>query len=201
VPNPESPLPPGPSGLRTQDSGLSRFARLLSILGHPLLLVPLTVAVTTRNWRPTAIIAATTVLPLVLVLLRRVRRGTWSDFDVSRRDQRAGLYHVGFAVLALTAVALYLLGTSAAMLRGVAAAAVMFGLGLAGNRFLKISLHLMLATYCAVVVTRIYPATLLPVIPFLFALAWSRHHLGHHTPAELLTGTIIGLGAGWFALA
>jgi len=177
---------------RPRLSSTTALARALSILGHPFLLGPLTIAALTRSLFWAAVLAASTTVPLLVIIARNVRRGAWSDFDVSRHEQRSGLYYAGLPLMALAAVLLYLLDASPALLRGVAAATVMFLAGLLGNRFLKISMHMMVAAFCTVALARTYPWSPLATIPFLAALAWSRRHLDRHTWPEIATGIAIG---------
>src|SRR5687767_5341899 len=178
-----------------------RLARILSVAGHPLVLIPLTLALTTRSWQVTALLAATTTLPLAVVLLRQVRRGTLSDLDVSRREERSGLYYVAIPLLAVGAIAVYLTGGSPVLLRGLAATAGMFTVGLLANRFLKISMHMMLAVYCAVLVVRTHPWSAVAILPFVLAVAWSRWRLQRHTVAELAVGGALGAAAGFYVIA
>lgn len=177
---------------RPRLSSTTALARALSLLGHPFLLAPLTIAALTRSLFWAAVLAASTTVPLLLVITRNVRRGAWSDFDVSRHEQRSGLYYAGLPLMAFAAVLLYLLDASPALLRGVAAATVMFLLGLLGNRFLKISMHMMVAAFCTVALARAYPWSPLGTITFVAALAWSRRHLDRHTWPEIATGIILG---------
>ena len=174
----------------------TRVARTLSAVLHPFVAGPLTAALATRSWRWTAAIAATTVLPLTLVLVRRTRAGTWTDFDVSRREQRPGFYFVAIPLIAVTAILVTWLGAPPWFLRSFAAIAFFFVAGLLGNRFLKISLHMMFGAFCAVIIARLYPWSPALTVPLLAALAWSRWHLGRHTPAEIAVGLAIGLAGG-----
>lgn len=182
-------------------SGLSSttLARGISVAGHPFVLIPLMIAAATRNWVWAAVVGAGTILPLLAITIRNVRRGSWSDHDVSQHGQRLGLYRAAFPLLAVSAVLLYALDASPRMLRGVAAAAVMLALGVAGNRFLKISLHMMTAGYCAVVIGRLYPQSAWALVLAAAAIAWSRRRLDRHTWAEVIVGTVIGAAAGWVA--
>lgn len=175
-----------------------RVARVLSVALHPFVIGPLTAALATRNWRLTAILAATTVLPLVILLIRRTRRGEWSDFDVSRRDQRPGLYYAALPALAVTALVVWRLNAPAYFLRSLLAIAFLFAAGLLGNRFLKISLHMMFGAFCLLVVARLYPWSLFLTLPLLASLAWSRWRLERHTPAEIAAGLLLGTIAGAF---
>jgi len=177
-----------------------QFARVVSVAGNPLFLVPLTVAAATHSWTSAALVAATTTLPLIVITLRNVRRGTWADFDVSRRDQRLGLYRAGAPLLLLASAILYATGAHPRMMRSVLAALLMFVAGLVGHRFLKISMHMMFSTFCGVLIMWLYPWSAAALVPFLLLIAWSRHHLGRHTLAEIAVGTAIGIAAGFLAV-
>jgi len=168
------------------------LARAISIAGHPFVLIPLMIAVATRNWVWTAIVGACTILPLFVIVLRNVRRGVWSDHDVSRHEQRGGLYRVLLPLFAGTTLVLYLMGAGPGMMRGFAAGAVMLLLGALGNRFLKISMHMMAAAFCGVTIARLYPAATFAIVPLVAAIAWSRRKLERHTWAEVAVGMAIG---------
>lgn len=175
-------------------------ARGISAAGHPLVVIPLTVALTTRSATWTVVIAATTIVPLTLVIARNVRRGTWSNFDVSSRDQRSGLYFWTLPLLALAAAVLYFLGAGPHVLRPFAAAAAMLAAGVIGNRFLKTSLHMMFAGFCGVMVGWLYPIAIVPLALAAGAIAWSRLHLERHTVTEIAVGTLLGVAAGLFSV-
>lgn len=173
-----------------------RIARILSAALHPFIVAPLTAAIVTRNWRWTGAIAATTILPLTVLLIRRTRRRVWTDFDVSHRDQRPGLYYAALPLLALAALAVWSLDAPLWFLRSFVAIACLFAAGLIGNRFLKISLHMMLGAFCLVGLARLSAWSLFLTVPLLASLAWSRWRLERHTAAEIATGLLLGLVAG-----
>lgn len=179
---------------RSRLSSTILVARVVSIAGHPFLLIPLTVAAATRSARWTAVVAAATVLPLTAVVLRNVRSGRWSDFDVSRHDQRRGLYRAAAPLLLACTAILRLLGATPMMLRATAAAAAMFLCGYLLNRWLKVSLHLMCAAFCAVLLG--YAWTWIAVA----AIGWSRRKLERHTMPEIVVGLVLGAGAGCAAV-
>jgi hypothetical protein len=184
---------------RPRLSSTSALARALSVLGHPFILLPLTIAALTRSLFWTTVIAATTTVPLLAIIARKVRRGAWSDFDVSRHEQRSGLYYAGIPLIAFCALLLYFLGASPEMMRGIAAGSLMFLAGLLGNRFLKISMHMMFAAFSTITLARTYPSSLYGTLPFLTAIAWSRRHLDRHTWTEIAVGTLIGAICGALA--
>lgn len=175
------------------------LARAVSVAGHPFLLVPVTIALVTGNWIPAAAIAATMTLPMLVITMRRVRRGTWSDHDVSRREQRTGLYRIALPLLVPMTVVLYLLGAERQMLRGVAAAAFMLLAGLLLHRWLKTSMHMMAAAYCAALVVRVYPSWWVAAVAVVLAIAWSRLALQRHTLPEVMVGAALGAACGWWA--
>lgn len=176
------------------------MARALSLAGHPFFVIPLTVALLARSWRYAAIIAVTTTLPLALIIARNVRRGAWSDADVSRHDQRSSLYYAMIPVLLISGAVLYLTGASPDLLQGVIAGAVMLAAGLLANRFLKVSMHLMFDAYCAINIASVLPILSPLLVLFLAAVAWSRRKLDRHTWPELAAGTAIGVVVGaWTA--
>ncbi|HEX6097755.1 MAG TPA: hypothetical protein VF432_15620 [Thermoanaerobaculia bacterium] len=173
-----------------------RVARILSAVLHPFVIAPVTLALATRNWRWAAALAATMVLPLTLVLIRRTRRGAWTDLDVSRREQRPGLYYAAIPLLALAIFVFWRMGAPPRLLRSFVAVAFLFAAGLIGNRFLKISLHMMIGAFCLVAIAYGSPASLFLTVPLAGALAWSRWRLERHTPAEIAVGLLLGLTAG-----
>ena len=152
-----------------------------------------------RFGRQAHVLAATFVLPLTVILIRRTRRGAWSDFDVSRREQRPGLYYAAIPLLALAVFVLWRMGASPQFLKSFLAVAFLFAAGLLGNRFLKISLHMMFGAFCVVILAHVSPMSLFLTLPLLAALAWSRWKLECHTPAEIAVGLTLGLAAGLFA--
>ena len=135
-----------------------------------------------------------------MIVLRNVRRGVWSDHDVSRHEQRGGLYRVLLPLFAVTALVLYFMGAGPGMMRGFAARAVMLLLGALGNRFLKISMHMMAAAFCGITIARLYPTAAFAIVPLVAALAWSRRKLERHTWAEVFVGLAMGTASALIAM-
>jgi hypothetical protein len=187
-----SPAPPPAAPLR-------RLASFLSTAGHPFVLVPLTIFSVTRSWLWTAVVASTTTLPMLFVLLRKVRKGDWSDHDVSRHEERGGFYYVAFPLMACAALAFHLLDAPAGMMRGLLAGVAMLAVGFAANRWLKVSVHMLFGAFCCVLLARQFPATIPILAAFLPSLAWSRRYLDRHTWAEIAVGLVTGFAGGVFA--
>lgn len=197
-----------PQSPRTVRRTRHEIARWISILGHPFLLIPaLVAAVTVRRLPPrqAAFLVGTVVLvavvPMLLLIARRVRSGAWTNYDISVREQRAGMYPVALAITAATALVLAWAQVPGPILRGVLAILVLIGLAALINLWLKISLHTAFAVFTALAVL---PSRGLATgaLVLALAIAWSRLELGRHTVAEVIGGALLGavVGGGAFLL-
>jgi hypothetical protein len=77
-------------------------ARWLSIIAHPFVMVGVMVgaAVASRHsageaLRSVLIVAAFTIVPLLVLMVRQVRAGAWTNADASNMSERPILYTVG----------------------------------------------------------------------------------------------------------
>lgn len=183
---------------------LSRLqaARLLSIIGHPGLLMPVAVAVGAAQSgvplaRVQAVVAAAVAVAAVIGVysLWQVRRGRWTHVDASLPHERRQLNP--FVLVLLFAVALLLAATGASRHGAIGAAVcgLLVGAALALQRWMKLSLHAAFAVFAAALVTPQW-AVSLPMAALALGVAWSRLVLGRHTPAEVLTGLLLGALAG-----
>jgi membrane-associated phospholipid phosphatase len=141
------------------------------------------------------LVGAFTILPLLVLMVRQVRRGAWQTVDASRKAERRILYAVG-GIVALALLAFLLLFHSESFLiRGTAGILAMLAVCALVTRWIKVSLHMTfaaLATTTLILMGSRAGWFLLPLVP---ALAWSRLTLGKHTLAEVLLGLVIGAAA------
>jgi hypothetical protein len=86
-----------------------RVAWWVSVLGHPFVLIPLLVGYVTARVLPPGraamvlrLVVAGTVLPMLWIISRRVRSGAWTNYDVSVREQRAGMYPAALVIAGAT---------------------------------------------------------------------------------------------------
>jgi membrane-associated phospholipid phosphatase len=172
-------------------------ARSPSILGHPLVVLPVAVATLVLHER---ISAAPLIVSLICgiagVVLAfsfwQVRRGQWQHIDASARAERRSLNIFLAVVLFLgAAVAFYQLpgpGLSLGLLlSGLLIVAVMLV-----SPWVKLSLH---AAFAAFAVLLLWPLKLWHVALASVAAAaicWSRVVLGRHTIVEVLGGSFLG---------
>jgi membrane-associated phospholipid phosphatase len=187
-----------------------RVARWLSILGHPLLVLPgvaLAVGAASGGSRRQLGIAA-----LALVLLAatiqlaswwQVRQGRWQHVDASQRHERRGLNRFLLVLLAGAAVFFATVSPQPALALGLSCAAAMIAAGMVLARWLKLSLHASFAVFSAALLWALGPTAMALGLAFAAAVAWSRWVLGRHRRRELLAGALAGAAAGlgfWWLL-
>jgi hypothetical protein len=181
-------------------------ARMISIVGHPVLVVPGAVLVgvsgiasppVLRQALFSAVLVAAAVMAYSAV---QVRRGRWSHVDASVREERQQLNLFLAVLLVLVAGVLWLTGRSCGVVAGVTSAALLAAAAHAVRRWCKVSLHVAFATWS--------PAFLWPrlgavmvVLALAAAIAWSRLVLRRHTRADVIAGGLLGLGVGVVFLA
>jgi membrane-associated phospholipid phosphatase len=179
------------------------LARWLSIVFHPFVMIGVMVgaAAASRQTageavRSVGVVAVFTIVPLAVLMWRRVRRGEWENADASNRTERPILYLVGgLAVIALLAY-LLVVRPQPFMVRGVVATLGMFAVCGVATRWMKVSLHMAFAALAATTLALMRVPLGYVLLAMLPAIMWSRLALGRHTPLEVVLGTIIGAGTG-----
>lgn len=136
------------------------------------------------------------ILPLTIYLAINVRRGRYSDWSISIREQRYNIYilaGVCFVILVLTfiwasAPAIALACLYAALSTVVIAALI--------NRLVtKISLHAVAMAGCAAALFWVSPPLGLLLVLAGIAVSWARMHLKHHTLGQILLGWGVTAGS------
>jgi len=176
------------------------FARWISIVAHPFVMVALMVGgAALRLGSPAdaaqtmALVAVATVLPVAILMLLQVRRGAWSNVDASNREERPLLFAVGAAGLVALAGYTLLANPGSFLLRGALGTLGMMAACAVATRWIKVSLHLAFATLAATTLVLLgswLGWALVPVVPLL---AWSRLRLGRHRVAEVVVGAAAGV--------
>lgn len=180
-----------------------RVARWVSIVAHPFVLIPVLVAITTVRALPPAraalvigVVLAVAILPMQWIVTRRVRRGSWSDHDVSIREQRTGFYPFAVGLAVMTVLLLLLFKPPSSVMRGTLAVVFLVAVAYPINLFHKISLHTAFAVFFALA---LFPlGTVAAAIGGLVAVAvpWSRLELRRHSASEVITGAVLGAVVG-----
>lgn len=177
------------------------LARTLSILGHPLVVMPASVlvlaAVQGRDARALSAMALALFAMASVVMgwsAWQVRRGGWTHVDASAPSERRGLNRFLLAMLLLSTALAW--STQREVAIGLALSAVVVGSGLLTARWLHLSLHVAFAVYAAVLLLRIgWPACAAGLV-FACAVAWSRLSLRRHVLRDVLAGAAAGALAG-----
>jgi membrane-associated phospholipid phosphatase len=179
------------------------------VAGHPLLTLSLfSVYVAFRELSlPNAVLVSGLLvggvaLPVSWHNYRRVRRGQYTNFDVSDRHQRARFYPVLIGLVAAVAGLLALTGQPPPFSYGALCLLGLLVGSYGANRFLKVSLHTSLSVYLAWAVYLLSPPAGVAMAGLSALVAASRLVLGRHTLPEILVGALMGLvaGAGFYGL-
>lgn len=180
---------------------LMPLARAVSILGHPLLVLPLAALalMLTRRVAPSALLttmAAMLTLAALLMLWsrRQVARRRWAHVDASAPGERRTLNRSALAVLALVCMAAWLAGaTGLALGAGLSAGILLAALASAG--LCHLSLHVAFACFAAGIAWTASPALGAAFALLAAGVAWSRLSLARHVPRDLVAGACAGSAA------
>lgn len=178
------------------------IARSVSILGHPLVVMPAAVLALMvlqsggRNagWALAGLLA--TGLLIMLFSRHQVRRGRWQHVDASGKEERSSLNRFLLALLIVATLACLLGGASRPMTLGLGLSAAMLVVAMATARWCKLSLHLAFATFAALLLASLSWWVGLAGLLFAAVVAWSRLHMQRHVPRDLIAGGCTGLLAG-----
>jgi len=185
--------------VHTAPTPTDRFARVGSLVFHPpLIVIPtlLIAMVQTGSTLSQALLwtllsAAIVNVPVAVLIFSSVRSGRYSDPSVSIREQRTSLYAVGGVCLVILLVVLVVGKAPVIIIACLVSAVLATVVGYWINRYTKLSLHSAAMAGCATVLL----ITALPVGVFMAVMTplvgWSRIHLKHHTPAQILIGWMV----------
>ncbi len=180
-----------------------KIAKIISIIGHPLLTIPLFVAImmfafedAEKAWLNSALIIGCIFLPLCLRMYFKSKNGTYTNFDVSDRIQRKTLFAFIIPIMIVVTIILFLIRPASNFSISVLFGTILVIISQITNLFIKSSLHVSLNIYLAALAMT---ANLqIGIVIFLLTgiIAWSRIALGRHTRKEVIFGCIIGLVIG-----
>lgn len=179
---------------------LNRLAEVVSELGgpSPLLLVGLLqVGLPYGAIAPTLVGVVTMAIVPYLATIWMSRAGRLSDRFIADRKQRAPILVATLVLVILGAVAIWLMKAPPALTWLSLTAAVALVIITPITLVWKISIHATIAAFFAGLQIQLYgPIGLVAVIVPL-TVAWARHRLRAHTPAQLLAGLALGALLAW----
>jgi len=178
---------------------MKTLARVISYLFNPILLlvfVPFILLYrTTNEFSIAAFWTGYTLIFLIAIgayMLYEVKRGRFTDLDVSKREQRPVLF-----IMCIIFTVLYMLGLW--LLKGpfplfIVAVGIVVGIILASiiNMWIKASLHM--ATLAALIfsISVVYGGWYSLLLLLFPLVAWARLRLKRHTMQEVIVGGIFG---------
>ena len=181
-----------------------RVAAVVSTLGHPLVtgsgFTLFLVGQRLRGaaaWWVAGSMLALVVVPISLWNLRQMRRGAYTNFDVSERAHRHSFYPVLLGLLGVAAGALWRQGMAVplAFRYGLLAVWALLLVCYLLNFWLKVSLHAALSFFLAYVLGQLYPEWGWLAGMAAVLVAASRLVLGRHALPELVAGAALGVAA------
>ena len=185
----------------------TKFAKLISTLGHPFLTVPVFVFFLLFShepvWKATllsSLIVGGVFIPIALKTYRGVRKGTYTNLDVSDQSERQRWF-IAMTILVLVVTIILWATNQERTLRLATTCALMLLLtAQVVNTIVKASMHMAFHTFLSFLI--LYFSWPIGVLFFLFApvLAWSRLHLNRHVLKEVVIGMLMGAffgGAFW----
>lgn len=175
----------------------SSFARIVSIAGHPAVLVPVAALIASPGHMGPAALAVSLVCAGAVFgySLHKARRGDWVHIDASVPAERAQLNsRVSIGLLA-AAGALSLTGLHVGFPLVVGLSGLIVATGHVFRGVAKLSLHVAFAVFAAFLVwpNHIAAAALALTVA---GVAWSRTALRRHLAADIILGSLAGVAAG-----
>lgn len=181
---------------------MKAVANGLSIAAHPFVMVALMVGVASvRLHAPgealtsVVLVVGCTVVPVLVLMIRQVRRGVWENADASNRRERPVLFAVGVITTAGLLTYLVTVQPESFLVRGLAAALGMLAVCALVSRWIKVSLHMAFAAFAATGLSLMGSPVGYALLAVVIPLGWSRLALRRHSLAEVTLGAAIGVAA------
>lgn len=174
-----------------------RLASFISSVGSPVVLFPAIISflvIKESGWeraRPALLVLLAVFALLSLFILFRKMSGKVSNLDVSDRSQRARNVYLPSLLLVALAVG-YFYWTGQPFVKQSLYVGSLLLTCFAINRYKKISLHTVVATYLSGLVLSGYFWAGTSLFVFAALIAWSRVVLGRHTREEVMLGWVVG---------
>jgi membrane-associated phospholipid phosphatase len=183
----------------------TKIAKCISIIGHPLLTIPVFVLTALFNFESVEKASGISVLiiggifiPLIVKMYHGERSGKYSNFDVSNKSERQSWYTYVLILLAVITLTAFITGQSRTVCLSLLFSTLLLCTSQFINRFIKSSLHISLNVFLFFMILHMNPVIAFGFAPVICLIAWARLALKRHTPKELVMGALIGFS--WGAL-
>lgn len=133
------------------------------------------------------------ILAVAAFVIIGVRLGVFSNFDVSKREQRPLLFSFSAFAAFCYLLSILILDGPKVLLIGFFALTLGLLAIIIINRWIKASIHLAIATGVLLFVGIVYKGYFFLPLILIPLLAWSRVKMKEHTPMETVIGSILGI--------
>ena len=187
---------------------LDRLARAISILGHPLLVLPAALALPAVLHEADHATLRSMLMGFALfaaLLLGwswwQVRHGRWAHVDASEPSERKALNRMLLVAIAIGALLAWLRSPTPDLAMALALSACIVAIAMLTARGCKLSLHAAFAVYAAGLLWPLGVVWVGAGCVFAGIVAWSRLQLSRHRPRDIVAGVAAGsLAAGGYWL-
>ena len=176
-----------------------KSANVISGLSHPLLttsvllLFLINFTELKMHTRVVYLIIGLNILPTLLWLYLKTKNGSYTNFDVSNRKQRNSLYAFMIFMMITSAYLLYQYNTLQIVFVGFVLGLLMVITSFFFNRYLKVSLHILINTYLIICLFIVNKPLFYILLTLMICVGWSRIFLNRHSLKEVAVGFVIGL--------
>lgn len=175
------------------------IAKYISIIGHPFVTIPifLIIILFAREGIDNPKTLATMIIggifaPIALVTYIRVKKGKYTNLDVSDRRQRQRWFLLTTALVLIVTALLWITRQDLLVCIAMTTSLFLMIVSQLVNTVIKASMHVAYHTFLGFVIFFLSPVAGSIFLLFLPLLAWSRVYLGRHTKAEIASGFALG---------
>ena len=175
------------------------IAKIISTVGHPFLTVPLFAVFLIFSIEPTEraiylslLIVGGIFVPVGLKTLWGVRKGTYTNLDVSNQEQRQRWFITTTLLLLVVTIVVWLTNQSWTLRLAMACALALLVIAQLVNRKIKASMHLAFHAFLGFIIVSLNTVVGIAFLLFALPLGWSRIHLGRHVRKEVIVGMTLG---------
>ncbi|MBI2031315.1 MAG: hypothetical protein HYT08_01750 [Candidatus Levybacteria bacterium] len=129
---------------------------------------------------------------VVLFVIAGTFLGVFSDFDVSKKEQRPLLFFFSGLVTFFYLASLFVLNGPKILF--IAIFAIILGIIVLGiaNQWIKVSIHTATVSALSISLAILYGGWFILSLVLIPIMAWSRIKIKKHTPTEAVTGGVLG---------
>ena len=133
------------------------------------------------------------ILAVAIFVIIGVALKVFSNFDVSKREQRPLLFSFSAFATFCYLLSLYILDGPKVLF--IACLAIILGLIIivVVNKWIKASIHMATATSVLLFISIVYKGYFFLLLSLVPLLAWARVKMKEHTPLETVIGSVLGI--------